>query len=196
MSGTALLFIDIVNHFDFPDGDELLKNALAIGPNLRELKRRARQAGVPTIYVNDNFGRWRSNFMEVLERCLDCGGDVKTFIEYALPDRDDYLVLKPKHSGFYYTPLELLLKNLGADRLILAGLATNSCVICTAHDANMRDLSLVVPADCCAARSCGEHDEAIRHLGGMLKADVTPIGDSGFQIGSAATPDEQANSGS
>ncbi len=70
MSGTALLFIDVVNHFDFPDGDEILKNARAIGPNLRELKRRARQNGIPVIYVNDNFGRWRSNFIEVLERCL------------------------------------------------------------------------------------------------------------------------------
>ena len=196
MSGTALLFIDIVNHFDFPDGSELLKNALAIAPNLGELKHRARRAGIPTIYVNDNFGRWRSNFLEVLERCLGCGGDVKTFIQHALPDAEDYLVLKPKHSGFYYTPLELLLQNLGADRLILAGLATNSCVICTAHDANMRDLSLAIPADCCAARSAQEHNDAIRHLGGMLSADVTPIHDPGFQIGSGASPDKQTNCGS
>ena len=195
MSGTALLFIDIVNHFDFPDGEDLLKNALAIASNLRELKRRARAAGIPTIYVNDNFGRWRSNFLQVLERCLGCGGDVKTFIEHALPDDEDYLVLKPKHSGFYYSPLELLLRNLGADRLILAGLATNSCVICTAHDANMRDLSLAIPADCCAARSGQEHDEAIGHLAGMLSADVTPIRDSRFQIGSGAAPDEQSKSG-
>jgi nicotinamidase-related amidase len=178
----ALLFIDVINHFEFPDGGDLLRNALPIAPRLRNLKQRARAEGVPTIYVNDNFGRWRSDFAQVLERCMSCGPDVKSFIEQVVPDKEDYILLKPKHSAFYYTPLELLLRNLKADHLILTGLATNSCVLCSAHDANMRDLTLAVPSDCCAARSRGEHDVTIAQLAEMLEASTAPSTDPRFSL--------------
>ena len=135
---TALLLIDVINDFEFPRGDELFAQALPIAPNIAALKKRACVAGVPVIYVNDNFGRWQSKFDEILQRCL--GKDVrgKPFVERLMPDEHDYFVLKPKHSGFYQTPLELLLKHLGAQRLVLTGISTNSCVLFTASDAYMR----------------------------------------------------------
>jgi nicotinamidase-related amidase len=171
----AVILIDVINHFDFPDGEALLANAQPLGPTIRELKNRARVAGIPTIYVNDNFGRWQSNFSQILEYCLGCRQAVRDFVEQVKPEEDDYLVLKPKHSGFYQTPLDLLLKHLGTKRLILAGLATNSCVHCTANDAYMRDLELVVPRDCCAARSEREHESAIEHMESMLGAVTLPF---------------------
>jgi nicotinamidase-related amidase len=173
-SSVALILIDVINHFEFPDGDALLKNALPIAPRLARLKARCREAGVPAIYVNDNFGQWRSDAKSLVAHCLEstCAG--RSFVEQILPDKEDYFVLKPMHSGFFQTPLEILLRYLGANRLILTGLATNSCVVCTAHDARMRDFTLNIPSDCSAARTRREHDEAISHVEEMAGAAVFP----------------------
>ena len=78
------------------------------------------------------------------------------------------------HSAFYQTPLEVLLRYLGASSLILCGLATNSCIVCTAHDANMREFRLFVPSDCSAARTPREHEQAIEHIKAMTHAKVMP----------------------
>ena len=169
-----MILVDVINHFEFPDGESLLENALRIAPALRELKARARKLGIPTIYVNDNFGQWRSNFTKLIEYCLRDAAPGRHFVEQIRPDEEDYLVLKPMHSAFYQSPLDTLLRHLKASSLILTGLATNSCIICTAHDANMRDYRLFVPSDCSAARSCREHEHAIEHIGAMSDAQVLP----------------------
>ncbi len=170
----ALLLIDVINHFEFPSGPILLPNALSVAPNIVDLKARAWQEGIPAIYVNDNFGRWQSNFQELLTHCLDPGVPGEPFVKQLVPGKQDYFVLKPKHSGFYQTPLEILLKHLGAKRLILAGLCSNSCVLFTAQDAYMRDFELFVPSDCMAACSCHEQDYSVEQIKNVLKADVTP----------------------
>jgi nicotinamidase-related amidase len=170
----ALLLIDVITNFEFPRGEELYNCAFPIAPKIRELKERARAAGVPAIYVNDNFGRWRSNMHQQVEECLAEGSRGRSFVEQLAPDPQDYFVLKPKHSGFYQTPLEILLKHLGAERLILTGLSTNSCVLFTANDAYMRDLQLVVPPDCVAACSAKEHESALEEMKTMMKAELTP----------------------
>ncbi len=171
---TCLLLIDVINDFDFPRGDELFERAQHIGRPIAALKKRARAAGVPSVYVNDNFGRWRSNFNEIVERALRPESRGRSFVESLLPEREDYFILKPKHSGFYQTPLELLLKHLGAERLILTGVSTNSCVLFTANDAYMRDLALAVPNDCVAACNAQEHDFAMAQMKAMLRANVAP----------------------
>jgi nicotinamidase-related amidase len=170
----ALVLIDVINHFQFPDGEKTLRQALPMATHLAKLKQRCRNAGIPAIYVNDNFGQWRSDAKGLIARCLDsrCAG--RPFVEQLKPDDEDYLVLKPMHSAFFQTPLEILLQYLGATSLILTGLATNSCIICTAHDANMREFSLYVPSDCCAARSRREHEQAIEHIKEMTSASVVP----------------------
>jgi nicotinamidase-related amidase len=173
-STVALLLIDVVNHFDRPDGDALLKNALPMAARLAKLKERCRKAGIPAIYVNDNFGQWRSDAKTLVAHCLSshCAG--RPFVERVRPADEDYFVLKPMHSAFYQTPLEILLRYLGVKSLILGGLATNSCIICTAHDARMRDFKLYVPSDCSAARTQREHDQAIVHIHEMLDGSVIP----------------------
>jgi len=173
-SPVALVLIDVINHFDFPDGDRILKQALPMAAHLARLKQRCRRAGIPAIYVNDNFGQWRSDARSLIARCLDSGCAGQPFVEQLRPDEEDYLVLKPMHSAFFQTPLEILLQYLGATSLILTGLATNSCVVCTAHDANMRNFSLYVPPDCAAARSRREHLLAMEHIQQMTDAKVTP----------------------
>jgi len=118
-----------INHFEFPDGDRVLGQALPIAPRIARLKKRARTEGIPVIYVNDNFGQWRSQASELVEYCLGPEARGVKFVEQIKPDKEDYFVLKPMHSAFYQTPLEVLLRYLGATTLILAGLATNSCII-------------------------------------------------------------------
>jgi len=171
-SGLAVVLIDVINHFEFPDGKTILRQALKIAPSLARLKTKAREAGVPTIYVNDNFGQWRSDMSKLLRYCLRPEAAGRVFVEQLRPDDEDYFVLKPMHSAFYQTPLDLLLRELGASSVILSGLATNSCILCTAHDANMRNLNIIVPRDCCTARTAREHKQALEHIGAMADAKV------------------------
>jgi nicotinamidase-related amidase len=171
-SGLALVLIDVINHFEFPDGKTILRRAFTIAPALARLKKRAREAGVPTIYVNDNFGHWRSEMSKLIQYCLRPEAPGRAFVEQLRPDERDYSVLKPMHSAFYQTPLDLLLRELGASSIILSGLATNSCILCTAHDANMRNLKVIVPKDCCTARTPREHKQALEHIGAMADAKV------------------------
>ena len=121
-SSVALILIDVINHFEFPDGDALLKNALPMAARLAKLKERCRKAGIPAIYVNDNFGQWRSDAKMLLARCLDSNCVGKPFVERVRPGDDDYFVLKPMHSAFYQTPLEILLRYLGASSSFSADL--------------------------------------------------------------------------
>jgi nicotinamidase-related amidase len=171
-STVALLLIDVVNHFEFPDGRQLLRHALPIVAALEHLKERAQRAGIPAIYVNDNFGQWRSDAAKLLAYCLrtECAG--RDFVGPLQPGPNDYCVLKPMHSAFYQTPLDVLLRHLGVSSLIVAGLATNSCVLCTAHDAKMRDYDVTVVSDCCAARTAKEHKQAIEHIRTTVEAHV------------------------
>lgn len=170
----ALLMIDVINHFEFPDATSIVRQALEIAPALARLTQRARAAGIPAIYVNDNFGDWRSSPERLLADCLRREAPGRAFVDQLKPDAEDYFILKPMHSAFYQTPLDVLLRHLGVSSLIFAGLTTNSCILCSAHDANMRDYRIIVAADCCAARSKHEHEQALEHLRAMSDAKVMP----------------------
>jgi nicotinamidase-related amidase len=105
-----------------------------------ELAARARSTRVPVVYVNDNFGRWRSDFHATVEHCLRAEAAGRDVVQLLRPHESDYFVLKPKHSGFFSTALDTLLEYLGVESVILAGIAANICVLFTANDAYMRDL--------------------------------------------------------
>jgi nicotinamidase-related amidase len=173
-AAVALLLIDVINDLEFKDGETLLEHALPMAERIAELKARAHQAGVPTIYVNDNFGRWRSDFSQILKHCLEDGVRGQPIAELLRPDDDDYFVLKPKHSGFYSTTLDILLDYLEVRTLILTGIAADICVLFTANDAYMRDFNLVIPADCVASTSANENRHALEMMSRVLKADTRP----------------------
>ena len=173
-AGAALLLIDVINDFEFEGGAELLQQALPVGRNIAELKRRAKQHGIPVIYVNDNFGKWRSDLNKIVSHCLEDGVRGEPFVKLVVPDEDDYFVLKPKHSGFYCTSLELVLEHTGARSLILAGIAGNNCVLFTANDAYMRDFKLFVPGDCSVSISPEDNEHAFEQMAKVLKADIRP----------------------
>jgi nicotinamidase-related amidase len=171
-SPVALLLIDVINDLEFDEGDQLLEHALPMANQLSALSVRAREENIPLVYVNDNFGRWRSDFTTQVEHCLTDGVRGEPVAKLLQPMENDYFVLKPKHSGFYSTSLDLLLRALGAQTLILTGIATNICVLFTANDAYMRDYQLWVPSDCSAANQTADHEAAMRLIQQVLKAKV------------------------
>jgi nicotinamidase-related amidase len=175
-SPVALLLIDVINDLDFPEGPALLRYALPMARRLARLKQQAKRRGVAVIYVNDNFGRWRSDFKSQVDHCLREGVAGRKVVELLRPDEDDYFVLKPAHSGFYSTTLHLLLKHLEATTVILTGMATNICVLFTASDAYLRGYRVVVPRDCVAANSNQLTKDALDHMRTVLKADISASG--------------------
>jgi nicotinamidase-related amidase len=181
-SNVALLLIDVINDLEFESGGELLRHALPMAERLSELKRRAKSAGVPVIYVNDNFGKWQSDFKKILEHCLSDDVRGRPLAELLRPeDEDDYFVLKPKHSGFFSTTLDILLDYLEARTLILTGLTGDICVLFTAHDAYMRDFNLVIPSDCVASTDPSENEYTLRKMASLMDADIRPSSEIDFE---------------
>ncbi len=100
------------------------------------------------IYVNDNFGEWRSHHGELLDHAL--AGPHARLVEPIKPDSDSLFVLKTRHSIFFETPLEYLLRQQGLTRLVLVGQVTEQCVLYSALDAHIRHFDVVVPEDAVA----------------------------------------------
>ncbi len=171
---TALILIDVINDLEFEGGAELLRFAMPMAEQIVAFKRRAKQAGIPVIYANDNFGRWRSDFPKLVSECLAPSVRGRDMVALLQPEEDDYFILKPRHSAFYQTNLDILLKYLGAETLILAGVAGDICVLFSANDAYMRGFQVVVPADCIASEQAAYNQQALELMQRVLKAEITP----------------------
>lgn len=169
---TALLIIDVINDLEFPGGEKVLPWAQKMVERLQPVADRARSAGVPVIYVNDNFGQWRSNFGDVFDHATRTGARGADVARAMKPRPDDYFILKPKHSAFFATSLVPLLEHLGTRRILMAGIATNLCVLFSAHDAYMNEYDIAVLSDCCAAESDKDHDIALDQLQRFLHVRV------------------------
>lgn len=167
-----MLLVDVINDMEFPGGRALAARARPLARSLQTLRRRASRARVPVIYANDNFGRWRSDFSAQVQHCLRDGVRGRELAAALRPARDDYFVLKPKHSAFYQTCLEVLLEHLGVRTLIIGGVTTDSCVTFTASDAYLRGYSLRIVEDGCAAMTASAHRDACAHLSRALHADL------------------------
>jgi nicotinamidase-related amidase len=159
----------------------MAEQIMPVAKHIAELRRRAKAIGIPTVYVNDNFGRWQSDRDELLDHCLDEDVRGRSMVKLIAPDHDDYFVLKPKHSGFYSTTLETLLAYLQAKTLILTGIAGNNCVLFTASDAFMRDYFLYVPSDCTASIDPEDNTIALKLIREVLDADTTPSTELDFE---------------
>jgi len=172
VTGTALLLIDVINDLAFDGAEGLIAAAEPMAVRLAALKRRATAAGVPVIYINDNFGQWRSDFRQTVKHCTSRSSPGRHVSQRLRPSARDYFVLKPKHSGFFDTTLDTLLETLRIRRVILTGMAGNICVLFTANDAYMRGLKLYAPADCIASNTPPDNDYALRQVRTVLKGTV------------------------
>ena len=172
-SDVALLLIDVINDLEFPEGEMLREFAIPMADQIAKLKKRCERAGIPVVYVNDNFGRWQSDFTRNIEHCLNDDVKGKELVRKLVPGPDDYFVLKPKHSAFFSTNLDILLDYLKAKTLILTGVAGNICILFSANDAYMRDFRLYVPRDCIASNTVEDNETALHLMESVLKADIT-----------------------
>ena len=172
VAGTALLLIDVINDLAFDGSGPLVAQAESMAAPLARLKRRATAAGVPTIYINDNFGQWRSDFRRTVAHCTARSSPGHRVSRRLRPTVRDYFVLKPKHSGFFDTTLDTLLETLGVRRVILTGIAGNICVLFTANDAYMREYRIFAPSDCIVSNTAVDNAHALRQIEIVLKGNV------------------------
>jgi nicotinamidase-related amidase len=167
----AVLVLDLITDFDFPDGPTVRRALARRAAAIRALLARARQHRVPVVYANDNLGRWRSDAPALIAHCAAprAGG---ALVRGLLPEAGDEIVLKPRHSAFFGTPLEVLLNDRRIDTLLLTGISAESCVWITACDAHTRGFRLVIPADTLAGSSARGVRATLRSLREVLDARI------------------------
>lgn len=170
---SALVIVDMISEYDFPDAGRILKGALAPARNIARLKQRAHTAKVPVIYVNDTAGKWESDQRAFVQRCLEPTAPGRKVVELIAPAEHDYFMFKPKHSAFFGTPLHTLLQQLKVSTLILTGVTSHQCVLFTAMDAHVRDYDLVIPSDCIGAANATDTKHALYVFSHALMAKIT-----------------------
>jgi nicotinamidase-related amidase len=170
---TALLIVDMVSEYEFPDAGSILKGARSAAKNIGRLKQRAHAAKVPVIYVNDTAGKWESDQRAFVERCLKPTARGRHVVELIAPEQQDYFMFKPKHSAFFGTPLHTLLQQLKVSTLILTGVTSHQCVLFTAMDAHVREYDLIIPSDCIGAPSAVDTKHALYVFSHALNAKIT-----------------------
>jgi len=166
--GAALLLVDFFNTFEFPNGDAFARRVLTVAKRAATLKATAKARGAAVVYANDHFGKWRSDFRQVVEACTRDGAPGADVGRLLLPDESDHFVVKPKHSAFFHTPLDLLLQHLGVHTVVIAGIAGDGCVLATAMSAHMHDYRVRVVADATASLTAGRQRGAMKLLGDAI----------------------------
>jgi nicotinamidase-related amidase len=177
-SPVVLLLVDFVNPLRFPGAEKLAPLATAAALATQNLRRRLSNSGIRTIYANDNYGDWNAEFRDIWRRCSKAADTSARIARLLRPATGDITILKPRHSAFHATPLDLLLRQLKCKRLILTGLAADNCVLFTAMDAYLRGYALWVPQDCVAAESEEAKVQALAQMRRALKAETRPASNS------------------
>ena len=165
----ALLLVDVINDFRHDDGDRLLESFRRRRAGLEAALRSARARGIPVIYANDNMGVWDGDAPAQVRRAIEegRGGDV---IAAVAPRPGERFLVKPRYSAFDHTPLALVLQELGVERILLAGAATEMCVVQTAIDARDRGFKVSILVDACAAVDDGDEAIALEYAESIVRA--------------------------
>jgi nicotinamidase-related amidase len=171
-SKSALIVVDMINSYDFEDAELLRESVAEVLPCMTDLVERAREQDVKTIYVNDNYGAWQKGRAELVEEVL--AGDHPELVEPIAPGDDVDFVVKARHSTFYETPLEYLLRQADVNRLILVGQVTEQCILYSALDAYIRHFEVHVPPDAVAHIHEDLARAALRMMETNMSADLTP----------------------
>lgn len=176
-SPRVLVLIDYINPLNFPGAEKLARPALAAARATARLRDRLEADKVAVVYANDNYGVWQSDFQALVAQCCAREDESGEIARLLAPRPRDITLLKPRHSAFFCSALELLLKEMGARDLVLAGLATDMCVQMTAADAFLRGYEGVwVPSDCTAAETPKAKAASLAYMREVLKCDVRPAG--------------------
>jgi nicotinamidase-related amidase len=169
VSRTALVVIDMINAYDFPDAEKVVPSAEEVVPVIEQM---IGDHDGPVIYVNDNFGHWRSHRDQLVEEALR--GEHPELVEPIKPADDALFIIKARHSVFYQTPLEYLLNQEDVGNLILTGQVTEQCILYSALDAYIRHFDVRVPPDAVACIHEDLAEAALTMMERNMAADLTP----------------------
>ena len=168
----AVLIVDAINPLDFPGGRAFAKRAVTTARRIARLAERARRVRVPVIFVNDNFGRWRSDIDALIAYVSTPSSAGRALVEALRPQREDFVVLKSTLSGFHQTPLDAMLRQGDVRTVVVTGFVTGNCVLFTAADAYMRDFRVIVPRDCVADQTPDAQREGLKRMADTMKAEL------------------------
>ncbi len=171
MSATALIVIDMLNHYEHEDAEALRRSVHKTLPAIEGLVQRARRAEVPIIYVNDNHGDWSAGRPELCRRALE--GPDPSLVKPILPGEEVAFLVKARHSIFYETQLDYMLRQQEIERVILIGQVTEQCILYSALDAYVRHYSIVIPRDAVAHIHRDLADAALRMMERNMAAEIT-----------------------
>jgi nicotinamidase-related amidase len=170
----ALLLVDVINDFRHEDGEKLLESFRERHGALVRTLEKARASDVPVVYANDNFGVWDGNAQRLVEQALD--GAAGDLVERIAPREGDRFVVKPRYSAFDHTPLVLILRELEVERILLAGAATEMCVVQTSIDAREEGFKVSILADACVTTDPEIEALALRYAEEIIGARVERTG--------------------
>jgi nicotinamidase-related amidase len=176
MPDTALVVVDMLSTYDHDDAETLTRSVREVLPNIEQLIERASDDDdVEVVYVNDLYGHWNAGRAELLERVM--GGEHRDLVEPIAPAEDALFIVKARHSIFYETPLEYMLRQQGVEKLILVGQVTEQCILYSALDAYIRHIEVVVPRDAVAHIHSDLADAALKMMEVNMRAEVVPSAD-------------------
>jgi ureidoacrylate peracid hydrolase len=160
---TAVIIVDMLNEFCKPGGAMVLPGYEALVPPQRRLIAAARQMKCPVVFVIDTHRRNVRQDREWLKRTPHCieGSWGAAVIDDLEPQPDDIYVVKRRYSAFFNTDLDVTLKDLKVEAVVVFGVVTNICVRSTVHDAFFLGYTVVVPEDCVAATGAREQASSL-----------------------------------
>ncbi len=169
---SALIVVDMLNEYGHEDAEILVENVRAALPAMRRLVDRAAEEDTPVVYVNDNYGDWGAGRPEIVERAI--AGRAGDLVEPIAPAEGAWFISKARHSIFYETQLEYLLREQEIERVVLVGQVTEQCILYSALDAYVRHFAVAVPCDAVAGIHADLADAALRMMKRNMRADISP----------------------
>lgn len=166
----ALLVIDMLN--DFLTGSLKCERAFHIVPEIKKVSDAFREQKLPVVYCNDSHIKGIDKEIALWGEHAMAGTRGAEVIEELAPQTGDYIVPKRRYSSFFGTELDMLLRELGVDEVVLTGLQTNLCVRHTAADAYFLGYDVTVLSDCTEALSDEEYKEGIEYMRKYYNAEI------------------------
>lgn len=170
---TAILVVDMLN--DFVTGALKCDRGLAIVEPTAKLLKGARKAGIPVIFCNDAHIKGIDHELKLWgDHAIAGTKGAEVIPELELCEKD-YVVPKRRYSGFFHTDLDLLLKELGVDTVVITGLHTHMCVRHTSADAYCLGYNIIVPKDATNSFTEEDYQYGLKYLVDVYAAEITDV---------------------
>ena len=164
MGKTALLIIDMQNDFCLPGAPLEIKGAMSVVPQIKKALDASRKWGLPIIYIIRHYRADGSDveitryhdFMKKGGACIR-GTKGAEIIDELKPLKGDYIITKRRWSAFFQTELDILLRRLNVNQIVVTGIQTPNCIRATVWDANSLDYEVIVLTDGTAAKTPDVH---------------------------------------